>query len=131
MTEITNKLQCIQNQVPDILAMVTTIRNDSSDFAAFLQGLPSLPTLPVGLTVSQINVVTGSRRAYNSFRTQPMLMARKLICKVLLSPLSSPTCSGAPEPVITVRRMRNVLVGSLITFHVYFGKLSNSCYLVR
>ena len=55
LTEITSKLQGIQNQVPDILAMVTTIRNDSSDFAAFLQGLPSLPTLPVGLTVSQIN----------------------------------------------------------------------------
>ena len=55
LTEITSKLQGIQNQVPDILAMVTTIRNDSSDFAAFLQGLPSLPTLPPGLTVSQID----------------------------------------------------------------------------
>ena len=65
------------------------------------------------------------------FCLTPLLMTPKLICKVLLSPLSSPTCSDAPEPVITVRGMRNVLVGSLITFHVYFGKLSNSCYLVR
>ena len=35
--------------------MITEIQNDSSDLATFLQGLPSLPTLPVGLTVSQIN----------------------------------------------------------------------------
>ena len=53
--EMTSTLQDIESQVPHILITVTEIQNDTSDFAAYLQGLPSLPTPPLGLTVGQID----------------------------------------------------------------------------
>ena len=55
LVKIASMLESVQSEIPDILIMITEIQNDSSDLAAFLEGLPNLPTLPVGLTVSQIN----------------------------------------------------------------------------
>ncbi len=55
LVEITSMLENVQSEIPDILIMITEIQNDSSDLAAFLEGLPDLPPLPAGLTLSQIN----------------------------------------------------------------------------
>jgi len=49
LVEITSMLESVRREVPDILVMVTEIQNDSSKLAAFLEGLPSLPTPPPGL----------------------------------------------------------------------------------
>ena len=58
LVEITSMLESVQREIPDILIMVTEIQNDSSDLAAFLESLPSLPTPPPGLDdISKVNDV--------------------------------------------------------------------------
>lgn len=58
LVEITSMLESVQSEIPDILIMVTEIQNDSSDLAAFLESLPSLPTPPPGLDdISKVNDV--------------------------------------------------------------------------
>lgn len=105
LTQTTAQLRNIHNLVTsssyrNTISKLIEIQSESSDLATFAYGLPDLPRLPPGLTVSQINdAIDDSRELRELLEDLPKL-----------PPPGWPPFIPFPEPLIKLDEMKNIFV---------------------